>query len=110
MENKPNFNNPNGIGLKIENYPSDEKKFYWIVAQEGCHPKAAKRILERISLNGYDLLTVMSRLNFDWIFKELEAIGVSVSFIEPLENWTDKFNDGKWPKEALPDRFKNVIK
>ncbi len=98
----------NGVGLKLENYPNNEKKFYWIVAQEGCHPKATKRILDRIKLNGYDLLTVMSLLKFDWIIRELKEIGVVVTIIKPLENWEDKFKDGEWPKEALPERFKNI--
>ena len=91
----------NGVGLRFDGYPTDEKRFYWITAQEGCHPKAAKRILDRIRLNGYDLLTVMSRLNFDWITDTLSEIGVKVTIIEPLENWTHKYEDGAWPKEVM---------
>ncbi len=97
---------PNGVGLKLSNYPTDEKKFYWIVAQEGCHPKAAERILNRIKDNGFDSLTVMSFLKFDWICIQLEEIGVIMTYIEPKENWINKFNDGEWPEESLPDRFK----
>lgn len=95
-----------GVGLRLDGYPTDEKKFYWIVAQEGCHPKAAKRILDRIRLGGYDLLTVMSFLKFDWIIKELAEVGVTVTYIEPQPDWTNKYQDGEWPQEALPDRFK----
>ncbi len=101
-----NRDNKAGVGLRLDNYPNDEEKFYWIVAQEGCHPKAAKRILDRIRLNGHDLLTVMSRLNFDWIIQQLFEVGVVATFIEPLENWSDKFKDGQWPIEAVPEKFK----
>lgn len=90
-----------GVGLRFDNYPNDEDKFYWIMAKESCHPKAAKRILDRINLNGYDLLTVMSRLNFNWIISELAEIGVIVTIIEPLENWSDKYDDGPWPEEIM---------
>lgn len=95
-----------GIGLRLDNYPNNEEKFNWIVAKEGCHPKAAKRILDRIRINGYDLLTVMSRLNFDLIVKELAEVGVIVTFIDPLKNWSDKFEDGVWPEELLSKIFK----
>lgn len=97
-----------GVGLRLDNYPDNEEKFYWIVAQEGCHPKAAKRILDRIKINGHDLLTVMNRLHFDWIVEQLAAIGVVVTFIEPLENWKYKFEDGEWPQESLPERIRNI--
>lgn len=111
MENKEvNKNHHTGVGLKLSNYPNNEEKFYWIVAQESCHPKAAKRILDRIRINGYDLLTVMSRLNFDWIIEQLAEVGVTVTFIEPQPNWTHKFEDGDWPKEALPERFRRQTK
>lgn len=95
-----------GTGLKLIGYPTDEKKFFWIVAQEGCHPQAAQRILDRIKLGGYDLLTVMSQLNFDWIIKELSHVGVTVTFIEAQKDWVNKFQDGDWPEEALPERFR----
>lgn len=94
-----------GTGLKLEGYPTDEKKFYWIVAQEGCHPKATLRILERIRLNGHDLLTVMSHLRFDWIINELKEVGVTVTYVEPQLDWKNKYEDGDWPEESLPDGF-----
>jgi hypothetical protein len=99
---------PEGVGLRLEGYPTDVEKFYWIVAQEGCHPKAAKRILDRIILNGYDLLSVMSRLNFDWIVSSLAEVGVVVTFIDVLPGWTQKYKDGEWPQEALPERFRDL--
>ena len=48
----------------------------------------------------------MSRLNFDWIIEQLSQIGVNVTIIEPLENWTHRFEDGVWPQESLPERFR----
>ena len=101
-------NRHNGVGLRFDNYPNDLKKFYWVLAKEGCHPKAADRILDRIRVKGYDLLTVMSHLNFDWIIRELSTIGVVVTLIEPLEGWVGyKFDDGAWPQEVLDEVFKN---
>jgi len=96
----------NGIGLRFIGMPNDIKKFYWILAQEGCHPKVAERILNRIKQNGFDLLTVMNRLNFNWIKEQLEIIEVKMEFIPPLENWENKYNDGEWPEEALPEKIK----
>jgi hypothetical protein len=96
-----------GTGLRFDGYPNDIEQFNWILAKEGCHPKAAKRILDRIDINGYDLLTVMNRLNFDYIFDELGKIGVQVSFIEPLKGWVGyKFDDGGWPEELMKKIFK----
>ena len=92
--------------MRLDNYPNDIEKFKWIVAKEGCHPKAANRILDRISINGYDLLTVMSRLNFEVLVKELSVVGVVVTFIEPLKGWTDKYKDGAWPEDLLNKIFK----
>ena len=95
-----------GVGLRLDGYPNDIEQFNWILAKEGCHPKAAKRILERIDINGSDLLTVMSRLNFDYIIDELGKIGVQVSFIIPLKGWRDKYEDGAWPDELMNKIFK----
>ncbi len=99
----------NGVGLKLTNLPTDIKKFNWVLAQQGCHPKAAARIIERINKKGYDLLTVQNSLEFDWIKNELEQLGVIMEFIKPLKNWTQKHEDGEWPEEALPDRFKKKL-
>lgn len=95
-----------GVGLRVEGLPTDLKKFYWVLAEQGCHPKAADRIISRINNKGYDLLTVQSDLNFKWIKDELEVLGVKMSFTEPLEDWYEKYDDGPWPPEALPERFR----
>lgn len=97
-----------GRGLRFDGLPTDIEKFNWILAEEGCHPKAAKRIIDRIREKGYDLLTVQSTLNFEWIKMELEKLGITVTFIEPFENWKQKHNDGPWPEEALPERFRRL--
>lgn len=102
MKNRDSF----GVGMRFENYPNNIETFNWILAKEGCHPNAAKRILSRIRLNGYDLLTVMSRLNFNIIVKELGDIGVRVIFIDPQEGWRDNYKDGAWPEELLDKIFK----
>src|SRR5690349_9563069 len=94
-----------GVGLRFENFPTDLPKYFTVLAEEGCHPKAAQRILDRISEKGFDMLTVTSTLNFDYIIQELATIGVTVTFIPPLENWEPKYHDGEWPEEALPERF-----
>ncbi len=100
-----NSHKPDGTGLRLDGYPTDENRFFWITAQESCHPKAAQRILNRIRENSYDLLTVMNRLNFEWLRIELGKIGVTMTFIEPQKNWTAKYDDGDWPKEALPKKI-----
>lgn len=102
--------NHGGVGLRFEGLPTDVVKFNWILAEQGCHPKAAERILNRIGNNGYDLLTVMSLLNFKWIKEELAKVGVLMEMIEPLEDWYDKYEDGPWPEEALPERFRTKLK
>ena len=89
-----------GVGIKLEGYPKDVDRFYQILLSESCHRKAANRILERISINGYDLLTVMSYLHFDWIATELKKIGVVLTFIEPKKGWVEK-HDGPWSKEDM---------
>jgi hypothetical protein len=99
---------PEGVGLKLEGFPTDVRKFYRILAQESCHPKAAHRILNRINQNGYDKLTVMSRLNFDWVETQLAHIGVVMTFIAPLKNWKAKYEDGPWKESDLPTRMRRV--
>lgn len=94
-----------GIGLKLEGYPKDIEKFYIILAKEGCHPSATKRILERIKTQGFDLLTVSERLKFDWIRESLESVGVAMTFVEPLKDWYLKYEDGEWTDEI----FKNLV-
>jgi len=94
-----------GIGIKLSGYPTNEKKFTWILAQEGCHPNATQRILDRMKPIGYDLLTVMDRLNFYWLISQLKGIEVTLTIIKPSEHYILK-DEGKWPKEYLPD-FKN---
>lgn len=96
-----------GVGLRFDGYPNDIERFNWVLAKEGCHPNATNRILSRITLNGYDLLTVMSLLNFDWIINELAKIGVTVTFITPLKGWKGTFEDGDWPKELMDKILKN---
>lgn len=98
-----------GVGICLEGMPDNIKKFYFILSEQGCHPKATHRILSRINKNGFDLLTVMNYLDFDWIFNELKKIKVSMTFIDPLDNWVNKYEDGKWPDWALPEKFKKVL-
>jgi hypothetical protein len=94
-----------GQGLRFEGIPSDIEEFNWILAQSGCHPKAAERILTRLKQKGYDLLTVSDSLNFKWITMQLDTLGVRMTFIDPLENWSHEFNDGTWPEEVLNKVF-----
>jgi hypothetical protein len=96
-----------GVGLRFEGYPSDLKRYYFILAEEGCHPKAGERILNRINNNGFDLLTVQDSLNFDWIKDNLFKIGVRMTIIEPLEDWSLKYENGPWTQEMLPERFRD---
>lgn len=85
-----------GVGIRFDGYPNDVIKFKWILAKESCHPKAADRILNRITKNGYDLMTIMNGVKFDWVKSELEKVGVMMSFIPPMENWENKYNDEEW--------------
>lgn len=90
-----------GSGIKLTGYPTDFKKFYRILMGESCHPKAVTRILGRIKLNGSDMLTVRAELNFAFLKMSLEKIGVEMTFIPPLEDWTDKYEDGKWSENCF---------
>jgi hypothetical protein len=90
-----------GVGMRFEGFPSDVEQFRYILAGEGCHPNAAERILSRITQHGYDLLTVMSRLNFDWIHRELAKIDVKMTIIPPQVGWEEKYQDGPWPTDIL---------
>ncbi len=94
-----------GQGIHFIGFPTDIDQFNWILNKEGCHPKAAKRILDRLKLNGEDKLTVMEHLNFIWIRKELLKINVNMLFIDPIE-FKEK-NDGEWPKELLDKILKS---
>jgi len=89
------------VGIRLEGYPQNEEKFYWILAQESCHPKATKRILERIKLNGFDLLTITVRVNVEWVREALKEVGVQMTYIPPLDNWKDNYNDGAWDEELI---------
>jgi len=89
-----------GVGLKLTGYPTDTEEFKWVLAKEGCHPDAADRILKRISEVGFDNLTVMNRLNFDWIQGKLGSIGVVMTYIEPID-WYQKYENSEWPQELL---------
>lgn len=95
-----------GTGLKLEGYPTDEDKFFWILVQNGCHPNGVKRILNRIKENSYDLLTVQSTLHFDEIKAALKTVAVEMSFIEPQEDWYNKYND-PFPEEIIEEVMKN---
>lgn len=90
-----------GQGIKLEGYPTDFKKFYRILMGQSCHPKAVTRILKRIREKGFDSLTVRAELNFAFIKLELEKIGTTLSFIPALEDWTDKYEDGRWSKNCF---------
>lgn len=91
-----------GVGLKMEGYPTSLIRFYKILASQSCHPKATRRILQRIKQNGFDQLTVRNRLEFAKIGKQLSQIGVTITFIPPLEDWEERHNDGAWPNWAIP--------
>lgn len=104
--NEKRFYNSNGVGLRFDGMPTNIRQFYFILAEQGCHPKATHRILNRINKNGFDLLTVMSGLDFNWIEKQLKLIGVKMIFIIALDDWTDKYKDGEWPEWALPEHIK----
>lgn len=99
-----------GVGIRLEGYPTEFDKIYQILLSESCHRKAADRILSRIDINGYDLLTVMNELHFDWIATELKKINVILTFIEPQKDWVEK-KDGPWSKEdieiVLKYKFRN---
>ena len=98
-------NKGRGVGLKLVGYPSDEEAFFWILAQEGCHPKAVKRILERLKTNGFDLLTVMDGIYFDWVREQLKTISVEMTFIKPLDDWEPLYKDGAWDDKILNEVF-----
>lgn len=91
----------NGVGLKLTGYPTDVERFKWILAKEGCHPDAADRILKRIENAGFDNLTVMNRLPFNWIKENLAQIGVIMDFIPPVIGWYPKYVNSEWPEELL---------
>lgn len=74
--------------------------------QEGCHPKAVERILERLRLNGFDLLTVMDGIYFKWLEESLKEVNVTMSFIQPQENWESKYQDGAWSEDILEEVFR----
>ena len=96
------LNMSTGTGLKFEGYPTDEEKFFWILVQNGCNPKGVERILDRMKDKSYDLLTVQDTLHFDEIEEALKTVGVKMSFIEPQEDWYDKYND-PFPKDVIEE-------
>lgn len=96
----------NAAGLKLIGLPNNIERFYIVLGAEGCHPKAAHRILNRIYKNGYDELTITSLVNIEWVQSELSKIGMEVKFITPLTDWKPKYDDGKWPDWALPEKLR----
>lgn len=94
-----------GVGLHFIGFPNDLEQFNWILNKEGCHPKAAQRILDRLTLYGEDKLTVMYRLNFNWIKEELSKVGVTMIFISP--NVFEAKDDGPWPEELMDKIYKS---
>jgi hypothetical protein len=95
-----------GVGLRFEGLPTDVDAFVLILASYGCHPKATERILNRLRSRGYDELTVMSHLDFISLAQDMNKLSVAFSIIPPLENWTEKYEDGAFEKDILDKAFR----
>lgn len=95
-----------GVGLHLVGVPSSPEAFIRAMAQHGCHPFAGKRIVDRLTKNGEDRLTVQYTLNFHAIHNLMADAGVQMAVIAPQPNWHQRFNDGPWPREYLPERMR----
>lgn len=90
-----------GVGMRFEGIPSDKEAFIEYLMDFSCHPKAGARIYSRIAANGYDMLTVMSRLPFNEIAIGLKKFGVSMSIIPPMKDWKHLYDDGDYPVDFV---------
>ncbi len=91
-----------GVGLRLEGLPNDMTDFIRVMAWEGCHPEATDRILSRIRQNGFDQLTVMSRLNFRWLKSQLTRLGITMTIIPPQLDWEERFAKSPFPEHLIP--------
>lgn len=91
-----------GVGLRLEGMPTDCEAFIEHLMDYSCHPSATRRICDRIAANGFDLLTVMSALDFDEIAVVMRSHGVTMTIIDPQPDWEQRFHDGDFPSTFIP--------
>jgi len=95
-----------GVGLRFDGLPNDKDAFIAFLMEYSCHPSAGARIYARIDRAGHDLLTVMSRLDFDAIAIGLKELGVTMSIIAPMPDWTPRFSNGAYPSDFVPPHMR----
>ncbi len=74
-----------GVGLSFEGCPTDYKAFLDLLMGESCNPISSRRILNILENGGKKYVTVMARLNFNYIWEELNKLGVKMEITPPYE-------------------------
>lgn len=96
-----------GVGIKLKGFPVDIKKFIELLHNESCNPVATHRILKELKDNNVKYTTLRSHLNFNYIGDELKDIGVTMEIIPPYR--LDKINTTELDNLAF-DLFMNKQK
>jgi hypothetical protein len=78
-----NYNQSEGVGLKLTGYPTNVNKFIELLHNESCNPVATRRILKELNEKKIKYTTLMSHLNFNYIGDQLKEIGVIMEIIPP---------------------------
>ena len=74
-----------GVGLKFEGVPTDEKAFVEYLQDQSCNPVMSHMICDELQTKGYRYCTVMSHLNFNKIYYDLLKIGVTINIVKPMK-------------------------
>jgi hypothetical protein len=99
-----NYNQSEGVGLKLTGYPTDINKFIDLLHGESCNPVATRRILKELNENKVKYTTLRSSLNFNYIGDHLKNIGVIMEIIPPAP--LDKIQNAELDYLAF-DLFQN---
>jgi hypothetical protein len=82
-----------GVGLSFCGIPNDYKLFLDILMSVSCNPVSSRRILEILEKNETKYVTVMARLDFNDIAKQLLEVGVSMQIVPPFDYADPEFID-----------------
>lgn len=74
-----------GVGLKFEGIPYNEKEFVEYLQDQSCNPVMSHIICDELIDKGIRYCTVMSHLNFNKIHYDLLKMGVKMSIVKPAK-------------------------
>ena len=105
-ENKNKYDS-SGVGIMFRGIPIDIDKFIFELEDESCPPIIAREILDDLINKGERITTVMNRLNFNKLEKNLGEIGIQILLCEPLKDLTNNVDRIYYSTKAFHKLIKN---